>query len=698
MKLSQQSSKDFNHFVILGIVWLTLAVRLAYLTYINEPQPDGMLFAPLCGVDAHIYDQYGQNALDGSWPGTLPLFRTPLYTVYLGLTYALFGVNHYASLIVQALIQAVAAAALYSVGRFIFSRGAGMLAALGLALYSPLIFYTGCFAQISLVTPLLTLVLFFLVKFQQQGQDRYLIMAGLMAGLAALGRPTVLILILAVIGWLLLHRLDYREWIKQTAYFSGMILLTLIPVAFFNYRVSGDFILISTNGPEVLFISNNADTEGRDILAPGFVQPIHRRLEIVSAGIERNETAFIHEVVNYIRRQPLDWLALEANKLWLLFGKSDLNILTVAFKYPTTERQITIFKVMPIQWHGLIILAFLGMILIRRQHTSLLLLIFIFITLATIIFFVQLRFRLLLAPVVLLYAAAVLATAPAWFRSEKLKFYVILCTLLLCVLVAPDIWPFSLAIMIGVGLWQAIQKKPDVDPKTEFLAASLWPLVVTWCLFVLAIVTAQILTSVNRIGQSEDYYLGPEITGDIYLGQTFRPDCDGLNRIRLTVGVYNKTHDQPVTFHLHSQTTNREIFISQFTTENLSDRTFKEFVFFPQPDSGQQTYLAYLTSPTSHPGNSITLRGFSDLPVDLYPHGTAIVEQGGVARPFPGDLAFTAFCDADPIQTIDVAFARLPGPRWFYWVILVGHVFLLIVSLMKTVQKIKVRCGYFSKK
>jgi hypothetical protein len=84
--------------------------------------------------------------------------------------------------------------------------------------------------------------------------------------------------------------------------------------------------------------------------------------------------------------------------------------------------------------------------------------------------------------------------------------------------------------------------------------------------------------------------------------------------------------------------------------------------------------------------------------VDLYPHGTAIVEQGRVAQPFPGDLAFTAFCDADPIQTIDVAFAKLPGPRWFYWVILVGHVFLLVVSLMKTFQKIKVRRGYLSKK
>ena len=678
-------SKHINQFIILSIVWLSLAVRLIYLAYINESPSDEMLFAPLCGIDAHIYDQSGQDALSGLWPDNQPLERTPIYPLYLIFNYSLFGVNHYTPLIIQALIQAITVAALYSVGRFAFSEKAGLLAALGFALYGSIIFYTGCFAQVSLVMPLLTLTLFFLLKFKELNRLYHLIFAGLTLGMVALGRPNLLLLLPAAIGWLWRPRQPWPQWVRLTAYFTGAVLLVIFPFTLHNYKTSGNFILVSKNGPVNLFISNNADAEGRDILAPGIVQPIHRRLEIVVAGIERHETTFTREVIRYIEEESLDWVKLQLKKLWLLFGKSDLNILTVAFAYPTTDRQIAIFKAMPIQWHGLIIAAFLGMALIRRKHTSLLLLFFTFITLATIIFFVQLRFRLLLTPIVFLYAAALLAEAPLWFRSARYKFYLVLFILLFCLPVTPNVWPFGLA-LIGIGVWQTIQRKFNTDPKTD-LSFSFWPLLAVWSLFVLAILAAQVIISMNRIGQSEDYYLGPEIVGNTFLGQTFQPDCDGLNRIRLTMGIHNETHNQPVTFHLQSQTTGRDILVSYFTTENLKDRTIKEFTFFPQPNSSQQTYLAYMISPTSHPGNSITLRGFSDLPMDWYPHGTAIVGQANQTQPFPGDLAFTAFCDAGLLQTIDTAFTRLPGPTWFYWAILIGHAGLLIAALYPIITK-----------
>jgi hypothetical protein len=175
--------------------------------------------------------------------------------------------------------------------------------------------------------------------------------------------------------------------------------------------------------------------------------------------------------------------------------------------------------------------------------------------------------------------------------------------------------------------------------------------------------------------------------GNTFLGQTFQPDCDGLNRIRLTLGIHNETHNQPVTFYIQSQTTGRDILVNQFSTEDLTDRAIKEFTFFSQPDSSQQTYLTYMTSPTSHPGNSITLRGFSDLPMDGYPHGTAVLGQANQTQPFPGDLAFTAFCDTGPLQTIDTAFTRLPGPTWFCRAILIGHAGLLIAALYLIITK-----------
>lgn len=415
-----------------AILWLGLLTRLVYLDYINQPPPDtGLLFAPLCGVDAHIYDQYGRDMLQGAWPGTTPLFRTPLYSLYLGIHYGLFGFNHYTPLIVQTLIHTVAVAALYKMSSLAFSRATGRLAALGYICYGPLVFYTGCFAPISLVLPLLIVALFLALKFGcSLHSRRYLVTAGLLLGLAGLGRPTVLALLPAFVLFLATHRAGLKRWAWQSILLTGAVLLPILPVSYFNYHVSGRFVPISTNGPEVLFISNNPDAEGRDILAPGIAQPVHRRMEQVVAAIARGETTFTRQVVNYIRSEPLDWLALELNKLKLLFFKSDLNLLTVAFSYPTTARQLTVFQI-PLQWHGLLLAALLGLVFIQRRAAWLLFFYIIFMMLAIILFFVQLRFRMLLLPAILPYAAALLAFAPRWLVQNQFKFWGSLLILIL---------------------------------------------------------------------------------------------------------------------------------------------------------------------------------------------------------------------------------------------------------------------------
>ncbi len=672
--------KITNQLAILCIIILGWAIRLTYLSYINQSPPqDGMLFVPLCGVDAHIYDQYGQDILQGKWPGIVPLFRTPLYTLYLGLNYQLAGVNHYSPLIVQALIHIMAMAALYRVGAFIFSSKTGLIAALGYVLYGPLIFYTGCFAQASLVVPLLIFALFFLVAFWVSAQKiGYLVLSGLMIGLAGLGRPTMLVVLFAAVVWLFWETKNLKRASLYSLIIGITAILPIIPVALFNYTVANQFIPVSTNGPEVFFISNNLDAEGRDILSPGIEQPVHQRFGRVTAQIRQGETTYVKEVINYITHNPLDWLILEANKLWLLFGKPDLNLLTIAYAYPTTKNQIRIFEIMPVQWAGLILSALMAMFLVRRKHALLLLFFFGFITLANIIFFIQLRFRLLLIPIILLYAAALITSAPAWFRYKRGRFYTVLLILLLGMPFAYGLWLFAI-ILLGIGIWQSIKINLWQDTK--------WPLLTAWTIFIIALLLAQIINSANRAGQSEDYYLGPEIMGDIFLGQTFQPDCDGLNRVRLTMGVHSNTHTQPVEFHLLSQTNNQEIFVDHFLAETIADRMVKDFVFSAQPNSKQQQYLAYLISPTSHPGNSVTIRGFSDLPADWYAGGTAIAGQGEQVQPLPGDLAFAVFCAETSWMYVNRAFSQLPGHPWIYWAVLIVHLLLLLLATIKIITQ-----------
>lgn len=229
--------------------------------------------------------------------------------------------------------------------------------------------------------------------------------------------------------------------------------------------------------------------------------------------------------------------------------------------------------------------------------------------------------------------------------------------------------------MLAIGIWQTIRRGLWTQTR--------WLLLAGWSGLVLAVLVGQIISANYATGQWEDYYQGPEIAGDMLLGQTFQPHCDGLNRVRLTIGISGPRHDQPVFFHLLSKTENRELYTEQFDAQPLADRAVVEFTFPPQANSHRQIYVAYLTSPGSHPGNSITLRGFSDVPLDGYAHGTAVVGQGKQMQAFPGDLAFAAYCRQGFWQAVEAVFAGWPGGGWLFLGVLLGHVALLGVALMR---------------
>ena len=121
--------------------------------------------APFCGVDAvaHIERSYG--LLDGSVPGNKVFYFTPLYPFFLIVLRETLGHSLLLPIFVQALFQIAGIAALYTIGRVVFSTFTGTLAALGLATYAYYLFYLPCFDQTLLTTPALTLIVFFLIKY-----------------------------------------------------------------------------------------------------------------------------------------------------------------------------------------------------------------------------------------------------------------------------------------------------------------------------------------------------------------------------------------------------------------------------------------------------------------------------------------------------------------------------------------------------
>ncbi len=701
------------------ILLLALFVQTQYLAELRETFPDSFASQPFCGVDAQAHVERALGLLDGSLPGNETYYFIPLYPFYLALLQKFFGSSLLFPVFIQVLLQLVGIAALYGLGRLTFSPLIGALAALGMATYKYYIFYLPCFDQALLTVPFLTLAVFFLVKYHRYQQSQYiqicsstvqrpkrglwsapslkigstesgcLLVAGIAFAAAALSRPTILAIFPPVIIWLyfirryrgggtkgykksgLLLSRFYRWWPlgRDVIFLTLPFLIAVAPITWHNYRVSGRFILLSDNFDVNLFTGNNPDATGLDSLIQPQSQPAVMRFKEIYPRVEAGKTTLTAEVLRYITGQPGHWLTLIARKTWLWFGEIDERLVSPFF--PLTVGQSRILTPLPLEWQAIVIVALLGVLLASwegrpRQGIGLLWLVYGTLSVVTILFFIQLRFRLPFAPFVLLSAAALLASAPHWRHHCPWRFWTTLVVLLLLYPIVPPLWLFIL-LFTGLALWlgrpakQVPTAQSVMSRRSSFVVrrSSFW-LTAALCLYLLAVglwVRAETLAS--DVSQTIDHYLGPPLAASGILGQTFQMDCDGLNRLEITLGVFDEQHNQPaelprpVIFHLATDTSAQEILFSEtFDGSLVKDYQRKSFSFPPIPDSAGRSFFFFIASPTSTPENAITARGYTDVPVDRYPAGSAWAGQLGSLQQFEADFAFAAYCDLNPWQKV----------------------------------------------
>jgi hypothetical protein len=440
---------------------------------------------------------------------------------------------------------------------------------------------------------------------------------------------------------------------KDVVVLTLPFLIAVAPITWHNFRTSGRFILISDNFGVNLFTGNNPDAAGLDSLAHVQGQPAELRFREMVKREERGETTLAAEAVRYAVDQPDDWLALSAAKTWLWFGEIDERLVSPFF--PLLVRQSRTLSALPVEWQALMIVAVLGLLLVRPSNRDQ----FIFIafvygalSLVTILFFIQLRFRLPFAPFVTLLAASLLAAALRWRIQQPTRFWITLTPLLLLYPFVPALWIFILVYAL-LGLWP--QKKPW--PQDGRWARPLLALAAI-CVYLVLIGWWRIAESrAAEASQSIDHYLGPPLAAAGVLGQTFHMDCDGLYRIDLTLGVFDGRPDQQVTFYLASDTSGQEIIYAEtFDGSLVRDYQTRSFYIPPLTDSADRTFFFFVNSPKSEPQNAITVRGYTDTPVDRYPPGSAFapgsafVGQLGTLQQLEADMAFAAYCDLSPWQ------------------------------------------------
>ena len=178
------------------------------------------------------------------------------YPVVLAASYRLLGQSPMTGILLQVLVGIATCLVVSRIGTSAFGVGVGRLAGLLLAVYPTHVFY----ATLYLTEPLFTLLLAIAVALLLQGCTRGMAATaggGFALGLAALVRPVVLLLPLALPLWHRCLGLRWRVALARTLVTGFCTLLAVSPWLVRNHKLTGNWTTIATNAGHVFWGGNS---------------------------------------------------------------------------------------------------------------------------------------------------------------------------------------------------------------------------------------------------------------------------------------------------------------------------------------------------------------------------------------------------------------------------------------------------------
>jgi tetratricopeptide (TPR) repeat protein len=457
-----------------AIVFLiALAVRLIHLWQMR----DAPIFSVLMG-DARSYDEWARRIAAGDWLGTDVFYQAPLYPYFLSALYAVFGRDLFVVRLCQAIVGALSCATLGLAAERLFSRRAGLVAGVGLAIYAPAIFFDALIQKTVLDVFFVCLALLILSRLvDSPNRVGVWVLLGVVLGALCLTRENALVFVVVILAWITITR---RRAIEAAALVLGCALV-LMPVAARNYAVGGGlYVTTSQLGPN-FYIGNNPRSDGTYMsLRPGRGAPEYERqdaTELAEHALGRRVTPsevssyWSGRAVDFIAAQPVAWAALVGRKLVLLWNADEMLDTESQESHAEWSTMLSVGG-----WFGhfglIVPLAFLGVVATWRERRRLWLFYAMTIAyaLSVIAFYVFARYRFPLVPLLMLFAAAGICALPDGLRAGSRLRQPLLAAALIGVAVLAN-WPIlSTTMMRAVtenNLAVALQEDGRLDAAIE---------------------------------------------------------------------------------------------------------------------------------------------------------------------------------------------------------------------------------------
>ena len=308
---------DHADWPLLSILAAAIGARVAII--LATPH-----FIPV--TDAGDFDHIATTlANTSSWPGSLytpvpspTALRPPLFPAVLSLLYKIVGtssehVRWDAGRSLEVVYGVVSVWLVYLIGRRVWSRRVGIVAAAISAVWPPLVMIGSSLLSESLFVPIVLAAIWAALVYRDDRRLRWAIAAGAFAGLSALARGNGLLMIVPVwfLVWVQRPRWS-REAVKPALAALAAMIVVLVPWTIRNYDKFHQFVPVTTETGYVLAGTYNATSQNSHAF-PSLWEPPLPSMHVVFAAYPHDneaqvDTQLAHQAFHYWRHHPVSLL------------------------------------------------------------------------------------------------------------------------------------------------------------------------------------------------------------------------------------------------------------------------------------------------------------------------------------------------------------------------------------------------------
>ncbi len=422
---------DPRQHVLVGLVFVgALAVRGVYLWGQSLSNP--LFDHPI--MDARVHHDWAQQIASGEGWDEKPYFRAPLYYYTLGILYKLFGASVAVGRVAGCVLGAATCYLIAWLGIVLGGFRAGLLAGIIAAAYWPFIYFDAEPLTVGLELLLDVALLLLLTVSARHRAPWLFLICGVVWGLSAITRPNVLAFLPGILIWLWLalpREQHAKAWLARAALVCAGAAACVLPVTLRNHKVSGEWILIASQGGVNFYIGNNPHSNGYTAIVPGTrptwwggFEDTHR---IAEQALGHKPTE--REVSDYWYGKAFEWIWAEPGA-WLGHMLKKLRLFWSPAEIPNNQPIWFFAKLgwVPVLfcWVGFPVIACLGLagmvVVLRQWRTWFLPVVFLVIYMGTVVaFFCPARYRLPIVPVLILSAAAGILQVVELFRTRRIR-------------------------------------------------------------------------------------------------------------------------------------------------------------------------------------------------------------------------------------------------------------------------------------